>query len=557
MKRTETLCSTILLLLLASAVFSYQSQKITGPLQDELLQAQADEKISCIVTMKKRYNHDAVRSLLSAREKIARYKQIARQSREPVLAWLAAQGDRAEVQQKYWTFNGFHVKATPSVIYALTEREDVLRCGANEQLFTDGTVSAKRGTTPTRGIAWGVRKIQADKCWEQGYTGKGVVIGIIDGGVQYEHPALEDKWSGYWIATQGLDPSPTPYDLTSHGSHCLGSIVGGDGPGPFEQDIGVAPGAKYAAGATMLKLDQCFEALDYMASLSDSCNIRAVSNSWTAGSNPGNVPDYIEINNTMLSLGILNVYCNGNHPSNPGPGSVWMCASVPNVIGVGNTDSLDNINPSSMLGPSADKEPWTNTEYWLRDDWDLIKPNIAAPGTDIWSCTKDSDYIARTGTSMATPHVAGVIALIAEKNPDLTPREIYDILLRSTDQPAANGPYPNNTFGWGRLNALKALELTSTPIQYQKNSTTLKALSLSTCQRQGIVKVSFSLLHEQEVKIGIIDAKGKRIADIVNARYLSGDHEVRWNTKQATPGLYLCRLSAGKVQVTQKIILVK
>jgi subtilisin family serine protease len=307
----------------------------------------------------------------------------------------------------------------------------------------------------------------------------------------------------------------------------------------------------------MLKLDQCFEALDYMASLSDSCNIRAVSNSWTSGSNPGNVPDYIEASNTMLSLGIINVYCNGNIPSTPRPGSVWMCASIPNVIGVGNTDSLDTIYPSSALGPSEDKEPWTNTENWLRDDWNLIKPNIAAPGTDIWSCSKTSDYCYKTGTSMATPHMAGVIAIMTEKNPDLTPEEIYDILMRSTDQPAANGPYPNNTFGWGRLNAYKALELTSTPIKYHQNTNRLKTVSLATCQGHGIVKVSFSLLYEHEVKIGIIDARGKHIADIVSGRYSSGGHVVYWNTEQTAPGMYLCRLSADKLQVTKKIVLVK
>lgn len=543
----------VIIILFYIPLHSQYVQKISNSLLEKLKNSASNDKTSCIVMMKEKHDYDAVSSF-SIREKIARYKSISSKSQRPVMQWLTQRKASAEVYQKYWVFNGFHLKATPAIIYEIAQREDVGFCGDNVQFYRDVVPSKNVGAPPIRGIAWGVKKVGADKCWDLGYTGEGVVVGIIDGGVQYEHPAFEGKWTGYWIPTQGCDPSPTPYDMTGHGSHCLGSILGGDGPGPFEQDIGVAPGAKYAAGATKLKLAQCFEALQYMASLSDSCNIRAVSSSWTSGTNPTSAPQYIEVCKTMLSLNIVNLFCNGNVPTQR-PGSVWLCGSLPNVIGVGNVDSADQLNPSSALGPAPDNSIWTDKSNWLRGDWSRIKPNITAPGTDIWSCSRTSGYIYKSGTSMATPHVAGAIALICQKNPNLTPKEIYDILLKSTDQPSHGGPYPNNNFGWGRLNVYKAIQ--STPIAHHVNNSSCKSISLTVSQRHNTSAIHFSLKKERHVQLHVYDAGGVRISKLIDTRYPAGDYTVILKIGNRASGTYFCILSLDNVKVAKKVVLFK
>ena len=105
---------------------------------------------------------------------------------------------------------------------------------------------------------WGVAKIGADKAWASGILGQGVVVATIDTGVDYTHPALVDHYLGnngdgtfthdyHWWDPAGVCPDAAPCDNVAHGTHTMGTILGGDGPGPFTPDIGVAPGAKWIA----------------------------------------------------------------------------------------------------------------------------------------------------------------------------------------------------------------------------------------------------------------------------------------------------------------------
>ena len=109
--------------------------------------------------------------------------------------------------------------------------------------FISRTPNAMRPYGPERNID----QVKADSVWAEGYTGQGIVVGTIDSGVEYNHPAF----GGRWRSTDGwYDPyndSTLPYDDQGHGTHAMGSICGGDGPGPYPDDIGVAPGATFIA----------------------------------------------------------------------------------------------------------------------------------------------------------------------------------------------------------------------------------------------------------------------------------------------------------------------
>ncbi len=553
MRTLKNLRFPIVLFTFASLLFSSENNlKLSSTLRQKLKQSHIESPISCLVFMTEKYGYSAIEGY-TIKEKIDYFKRTSQRSQQSLRRWIAKRSELITIHKSFWVFNGLHITALPSVITQLSQRPDVSYCTDDVQCVREKVEVNRLATTPAAGVAWGVRKVGADKCWELGYTGKGVVVGVIDGGVQYEHPAFEGKWTGYWIPTTGCDPSPTPYDMNGHGSHCLGSIIGGDGPGPMIEDIGVAPGAKYAAAATKLKTSQCMEALEYMAGLSDSCNIRVVSSSWTSGANPTDAPKYIDICNTMMALNIMNVFCNGNVPTQR-PGSVWLCGSLPNVIGVGNVDSTDKLNPSSALGPASSHANWSNKKDWLRSDWNFIKPNITAPGTDIWSCSRTSGYIYKTGTSMATPHVAGAIALLCEKNPNLKPKEIYDILINSADQPIATGPYPNNNFGWGRLNVYKAIQ--NTPIAQKKVSMTKGKIQHSFNSLSKHVSIVLNLKKSSPIYFSLHDAQGRLLVQTIKSWVDPGHHQITQSVKSLPAGLYLITVQTNDNQYKGKFILV-
>ncbi len=454
----KTFASAFIILILISAL----EARITKELARQIYDASPNDMISCIVVMKTRYPYGEMRSE-SVKSRIRIYRNIAWESQQPLINWLSERPADVKVRMQFWVLNGFHLKARPSVILEISKRPEV------GTIFHDGTVKiiafpSKTYRPLSKEVEWGVLKIEADKCWEDGYTGEGVIIGIVDTGVDYLHPALEGKWSGHWYVADGLPPSNTPYDDNKHGTHCMGTILGGDGFGSFPNDIGVAPGAKYAAAKGLNSggsgsSNQLIECLQFMADLKDSVDIKAVSNSWATSS--GGQQYYWDIFTTLMSIGILPIVANGNNGSQ-GAGSVTSPGDYPHVIGVGATDIDDNIADFSSLGPTTEESPYNDQTLWFRDDWNYIKPNISAPGENINSSTPNGEYGQLNGTSMATPHVCGAVALLFQKNVNLTPEMVYNLLLDNVDKPSAGGSYPNNTFGWGRLNVWKSLQATPT-----------------------------------------------------------------------------------------------
>ena len=432
--------------------------KLTEDLVAQIKKAGSDEMVSCIVIMKEKYPYEEM-EVYPIKERIKTYRRIAETSQRPLLEWLSNRND-AIIHQHYWILNGFHLEAMPELILEIAGRDDVDWISHNGEVH----IIAEPGHTPqisSRATPWGIRKIKADSCWAAGYTGQGIILGETDTGVDYTHPALEGKWSGYWH--DAINGQTTPYDDHNHGTHCMGTIMGGDGPGPFSEDIGIAYNAKFVAAKVLNSSGsgtyaQCAEGLQFMADLKDSVDIKAVSNSW-GGSNGADTFFY-PVMRTYISIGIVPVFANGN--SGPNPGTVGCPGSYSNNIGVGATDSLDDIANFSSRGPAPDQAPFNDPSTWLRSDWNLIKPQISAPGVSVRSCVPGGGYDTWNGTSMATPHVTGAIGLICQKNPTLSPQVIYDILLDNVDTPSQGAPYPNNNYGWGRLNVWKAVQATPT-----------------------------------------------------------------------------------------------
>ncbi len=442
--------------------------KITPELVDILNTTADNEKIFVIVHMATEYPYDQLQGM-SPQEKCVVFRDVAMNSQRQIVEYLKSLPDEfVEVGGQFWIFNGFHLKAPKPIIYELAKRDDIwfICYNATIQLEPVKMLDAVSDIT-SRAPEWNVRKVKADSCWAAGFSGSGVIVGIVDTGVLTTHEALAGKWlSPYW--RDGVNNQPSPYDDHGHGTHCIGTVLGGDGPGSFVNDVGVAYGARYiptkgfnASGSGQYAwIDTCMQ---YLANLkAGGVNIRVVSNSW--GSSNGSDLHWWDIVLNWKNLDVFPVFANGN--SGPGTGTVGSPASYPLTMGVGATDSLDAIASFSSRGPAPDISPINNPQYWYYPTWNRLKPDVSAPGVAVRSSYNNGGYTSMQGTSMACPHVAGGAAILLEKNSNLSVNQLYEILYTTCDQPAAGAPYPNNNYGWGRINLYRALQQTPPPIPH-------------------------------------------------------------------------------------------
>jgi subtilisin family serine protease len=302
---------------------------------------------------------------------------------------------------------------------------------------------------------WGVKKIQAPEVWDAGYTGQNVIVGNIDMGVRATHEALRSNFIGEYGWFDPENKTATPYDDTGHGTHVMGTIVGQNG-------IGVAPGAKWMA-CKACRAGRCREAnllacAQFMTCPTDTdgnnkkCKKapHVINNSWGKGQGDNFYRDVVE---AWIQAGIVPVFAQGN--AGPKCGTANSPADMDNVIAVGATTKADGLYSLSSKGPAVNG---------------VMKPDISAPGTSVLSSSSTSDdaYAVSSGTSMAAPHVTGVIALLLSAKPNTSIEDIKKILYGATDTASLRATgyacggvpenvYPNNQYGHGRINALKAI----------------------------------------------------------------------------------------------------
>jgi len=305
---------------------------------------------------------------------------------------------------------------------------------------------------------WGIEKIRAQDAWELdgGNSGEGIVVANIDTGVRYTHEALSHNFRGVdygWFDPYTLAPSPI--DRNGHGTHTMGTIAGANG-------IGVAPGATWIAcrgcdtssctSQALLSCGQFMSCPTLPNGGSPDCSKapHLVSNSWGGGRG---ATFYREVINAWHAAGIVPLFSNGN--SGPLCSSANSPADDPNVIGVGSTTITDALSSFSSKGPAVSG---------------AIKPDVSAPGSDIYSAhhLSDTAYASFSGTSMSCPHAAGVVALLKSRKPDLPVAEVRRYLSLDNEQQGLVKPgyncggiseniFPNHAFGSGRINAFNSL----------------------------------------------------------------------------------------------------
>jgi len=310
-----------------------------------------------------------------------------------------------------------------------------------------------------------------DEVWNLGYTGEGMTVAVIDTGIDATHVGINDfdddpstndpKVIAFYDAINSLDQkngSTTPYDDHGHGSHCAG-ISAGTGEdsipenGPEDNTFrGVAPGAnligvKVLDGGGSGSFAQVMAGMEWCIDHREEFNIRAATMSlggvWLIELTQEEEERISTLANTMIHEGIALTIAAGNSATY---GSIGTPGNARDVITVGATEKNRNTAVYSSRGPTSEG---------------LIKPNVAAIGSSVMSVQANSGngYTGMSGTSMATPVVAGIMCLLLEANPDLDPLTLRSVLEYTAEFRWVTHPIqPNNDYGWGFVEADAALE---------------------------------------------------------------------------------------------------
>ncbi|WP_261719295.1 S8 family peptidase [Streptomyces sp. FZ201] len=305
-------------------------------------------------------------------------------------------------------------------------------------IWLDGT----RKATLDKSVA----QIGAPKAWSAGYDGKGVKIAVLDTGVDATHPDLK----GQVTASKNFTPAATAEDKVGHGTH-VASIAAGTGEKSGGKFKGVAPGAEVISGKVLD--DSGFgDDSGILAGMEWAAEqgAQVVNLSLGGGDTPEVDPLEAAVNKLSEEKGILFAIAAGNS----GPESVGSPGSADAALTVGAVDDKDKLADFSSTGP--------------RIGDGAIKPDVTAPGVDITAASakgslieqevgeKPAGYLTISGTSMATPHVAGAAAILKQQHPEWTYAELKGALTASTK----DGKYTPFEQGSGRVQVDKALKQT-------------------------------------------------------------------------------------------------
>jgi serine protease AprX len=491
-----------------------------------LLEETNQEPSEFLVYLQVQADLDQAKGLITKSEKgsfvYERLNEIAGRNQAPILRLLEQRG---VAYQAYWVVNMIWVRGDAELVQLLAERSDVSFIYANPWVKMDlaeskiatsqstllamtgeqrlhpveiatslassypsyiGTSLGARLLTTTQSPPWNITQIHAPEVWAMGYTGQGVVIGGQDTGYDWTHPALKRQYRGWngntadhnynWYdaihsgsSSCGIN-SPVPCDDYGHGTHTMGTMVGDDGNG---NQVGVAPGAHwigcrnmrngYGSPASYTECYQWFIAPTNLQGHEPRPELApdVINNSWSCPTSEGCSDPAVlqQVVENVRAAGILTVHSAGN--AGPSCSTVRDPATIYDAsFSIGATEIDPDTKVEQIAGFSS-RGPVTS------DGSNRLKPNVSAPGVNILSSLRGGGYGLMNGTSMAAPHVAGLVALVISAYPERAGEvSAMENLIEQTALPMQTsddcggtaGKIPNNTYGWGRIDALEAVQ---------------------------------------------------------------------------------------------------
>lgn len=419
----------------------------------------------------------------------------AQATQGPILDWL----NEAKIEhQAFYIVNAIKVTGTREVVDALAARADVARIEGNPRVKNHFTAqptaeeirAAVKKVNAPEAIELGVNNIRAPEVWALGFTGQGIVIGGADTGIKWDHNALKNKYRGWNGSTAdhnynwhdsihsggGVCGANTtaPCDDDDHGTHTVGTVLGDDGG---SNQIGVAPGAKFIGCRNMDQGNgqpstyiECMEwflapyPVGGTPAQGDPAKAPDITtNSWgcppSEGCSPGSLQSAVE---AQRAAGIMMVVAAGNSGSG--------CSTVsdpPSFYAASYTVGAYSAS-TNLIASFSSRGPAT------ADGSNRLKPEITAPGVSVRSALRGSasSYGSLSGTSMATPHTAGAVALLWSARPNLRHQiqQTIDVLNQAavdvSSTLCSSSGVPNNVYGWGRLDIKATVDAAGTTCTY-------------------------------------------------------------------------------------------
>ncbi|MEA2031810.1 MAG: S8 family serine peptidase [candidate division Zixibacteria bacterium] len=366
----------------------------------------------------------------------------------------------AQPVKKYWVVPAMTARLPVSHLETLATMSSLELVVENATLSYESPVEIKTAPMVSASVSTQLQLLNVPSLWQKGLTGTGRLICSFDTGVEQDHPALALKWRGNnaelsasWFSKVRPDSNPT--DKIGHGTHTMGIMVGS----VDDDTIGVAPDAEWiSAGVidqgrdlntTISDIIEAFQwALDPDGDSTTTEDVPdVILNSW--GIPKGLFTPCDQTFTTVISnveaAGIVTVFAAGNE----GPNSTTMrnpadMSLTPlTSFAVGAVDNNSEIAGFSSRGPSSCDE-------------NEIKPEVVAPGVSVRSSDKDGGYKVMSGTSMAAPYIAGLVALMRQYNPNATVEEIKNALIASAVDLGQAGE--DNAYGHGLVDASELIK---------------------------------------------------------------------------------------------------
>lgn len=584
LKKTFTyLLAMVILYWLFFHLKSALGGELSPDLAGKLAQAGADQEVAVLIYLERSREVYPSATLGMNKNRMENYRSTVSQLR--VSANFSQSGLSARLEnwrqqgkvsryKNYWIANAVAVLATKETLQELLALPEV------EIIYPDYPVSLVAPVESKEALAASAEpdKIQvaigAKEVWRQGLTGKGRLICLFDTGVDGTHPALSLGWRGIAAATSSswMDPlgSSFPADASGHGTHVAGIICA-----RTETDtIGIAPEAEWMAAAVVDRgttkqttVSNILDAFQWAMNPDGDINTfqdvpDVINNSWGFPKNA--YPDCEEIFwqaiDNVEAAGIVVVFAAGNE----GPERFTMRlpadrASSPynsfSTGAVGLTDSGFQIASFSSRGPS-------------RCDSTRAKPELSAPGVNIYSTYLNGQYHIMSGTSMAAPFVSAAAAILRQLDPEISVQEIKEALTKTATD--LGEPGQDNDYGAGVINIAAA-------VNYWKKVKGLDAPA-------SIVPKDFSLGQNypnpfnagttikyeakptsspfDKVSLKVYNILGQEVRTLVEEPQGVGFYTVDWDGTdnrggKVASGLYFYRLAAGEFTQTRKMALVK
>ncbi|WP_247730224.1 carboxypeptidase regulatory-like domain-containing protein [Halovivax limisalsi] len=384
---------------------------------------------------------------------------------------FAARTDGVTVENEFWITNAALVTVdTERVPLAAIGRIDgVDQVHENfevevqsESVHSDTVVgiSGSDATSDSNDYTYGLEQVNAPQVWDEyGTKGSGVKVAVLDTGVDPDHPDIDlyttdssdPTYPGGWAEFDGYGDrisGSTPYDSGDHGTHVTGTVSGADNSGKW---IGVAPETNVMHGLVLSGGSGSFAQISAGMEWAVTNDADVISMSLGA---EGYYSQLIDPVRNAQAAGSLVVAAAGND----GEGTSGTPGNIYDSFAIGASDANENI-ASFSSGETVDTDVDWGSD--APSDWpaEYIVPDVAAPGVSIKSSVPGGGYDTKPGTSMATPHVSGVVSLMeSATDRDLTPAEITTALEETARKPADAPDSQDTRYGHGIVDAFAATQ---------------------------------------------------------------------------------------------------